>query len=271
MDKADLYRRMLRIRLVEEKIAELYPQGKMKCPTHLYTGQEAVAAGVCAALKEGDHVYGSHRSHGVYLAKGGSISRLFGELVGHPDGCSGGRGGSMHLADEGQGVMGTSAIVGGSIPIAVGDAWSAKLRGEDRVTAVFFGDSAVETGVFHESWNFAQLHRIPVMFICENNGMATATPREQRQGYSLTESLETERSCGWDAEDVYERTHRTMKLGWLPRLLVFDVHRWMSHVGPEKGADYGKDCPIEKLGYADMDIWNDIKDEIEEAVRRYHG
>src|SRR5574341_1329612 len=176
-----LFYEMLRIRMVEEKIAELYPEQEMRCPVHFCIGQEAVAVGMCAALFREDYVMSGHRSHGHYLAKGGDLKAMMAELYGKVTGCSQGKGGSMHLVDLSAGFLGATPIVGSTIPISVGTALGSMMRGERRVTAIFFGDASPETGVFHESLNFAALKGLPVIFVCENNLYSTASPLSVRQ------------------------------------------------------------------------------------------
>ena len=160
---------MLRIRRVEESIARRYAEQEMRCPTHLCIGQEAIAVGVCNALLRTDKVFSNHRAHGHYLAKGGDLNAMIAELYGRAAGCCGGRGGSMHLIDLDAGFMGATPIVGGTVPIAVGSAWASCLKNSSDVTVVFFGDGCFEEGVMHESLNFAALHNLPIVFICENN------------------------------------------------------------------------------------------------------
>src|SRR5215471_3184994 len=164
-----LYRTMLRIRITEESVAGLLERNEIRCPTHLYTGQEAIAAGVCAALTDQDYIFGGHRSHGHYLAKGGDLRQLMAELYGKVTGCARGRGGSMHLLASDVGLLGTVPLVAATIPIAVGAALAAKLRNDHRVSVPFFGDGATEEGHFHESVNLAAVFRLPVIFVCENN------------------------------------------------------------------------------------------------------
>src|SRR3989338_4566401 len=153
----NLYRTMLRIRLCEESLVEPILKGEVKCPCHLYSGQEAIATGVCAALDEKDYIFGNHRSHGHYLAKGGSMPELIAEIYGKETGCSRGRGGSMHVIAPDKGVLGATPIVGGTISIAVGAALASKIRKESRATVSFFGDGATGEGVLYESLNFAAL------------------------------------------------------------------------------------------------------------------
>jgi len=175
------YVQMTRIRRAEEAIVARYPEQEIRCPTHLSIGQEAVAVGICQALSEQDVVLSGHRCHAHYLAKGGSLRRMFAELYGKATGCCGGKGGSMHLASPETGMLGASAIVAGTVPIAVGAALAAALRGSDDVSVAFFGDAGIEQGVTHESLAFAALRRLPVVFVCENNLYATLTPISQRQ------------------------------------------------------------------------------------------
>lgn len=160
---------MVRIRTIEEALAEKIIGGEIKCPVHLYTGQEAVASGACNALKRTDYVYGTHRSHGYYIAKGGDIPSFIAELYGKETGCSRGRGGSMHIVDRNVNVMGTSAMIAGTIPLAVGNALGVQLKKQKKVVISFFGDSATEEGTYHESINFATIHALPIIFVVENN------------------------------------------------------------------------------------------------------
>ena len=175
------YRAMLRIRRIEEEIERRYHQDLMKTPIHLVIGQEAAAVGCCSALREIDLVYTSHRTHGAYLAKGGDLGRMLCEMHCRINGCVGSRGGSMHLIDKSVGMAGTSAIVGGAVPIATGAALAAKMKQEDRVVVVFLGDATTEEGVTSESLNFAALKRLPVIFFCENNFYSVQSPLAARQ------------------------------------------------------------------------------------------
>jgi TPP-dependent pyruvate/acetoin dehydrogenase alpha subunit len=175
------YRAMLRIRRIEEEIERRYRQDQMKTPIHLVIGQEAAAVGCCAALRDTDLVYTSHRTHGAYLAKGGDLGRMLCEMHCRINGCAGSRGGSMHLIDKAVGMAGTSAIVGGAVPIATGAALAAKMKREDRVVVVFLGDATTEEGVTTESLNFAALKKLPVIFFCENNFYSVQSPLATRQ------------------------------------------------------------------------------------------
>ena len=176
-----LFFSMLRIRRIEEEIERRYQQDQMKTPIHLVIGQEATSVGACAALRTTDQLYSSHRTHGNYLAKGGDLNAMLAEMHCRAAGCVGSRGGSMHLIDKKVGMAGTSAIVGGAVPIAVGAALAAQLKGEDRVTMVFLGDATTEEGVTSESLNFAALKKAPVVFFCENNFYSVQSPLSTRQ------------------------------------------------------------------------------------------
>jgi pyruvate dehydrogenase E1 component alpha subunit len=175
------FRSMLRIRRIEEEIERRYHLDQMKTPIHLVIGQEAAAVGCCSALRQADLVYTSHRTHGAYLAKGGDLGRMLCEMHCRINGCVGSRGGSMHLIDKGVGMAGTSAIVGGAVPIATGAALAAKMKGDDRVVVAFIGDATTEEGVTAESLNFAALKQVPVIFFCENNFYSVQSPLAARQ------------------------------------------------------------------------------------------
>lgn len=238
----DLYISMLRIRLVEEKIAELYPEQQMRCPVHLSVGQEAVAVGVCAALQPDDYALSTHRSHAHYLAKGGALKTMLAELYGKVTGCCQGKGGSMHLIDRSVGFLGAVPIVGSTIPIGVGAAFGTALRKERRVTIVFLGDGATEEGVFHEAVNFAVLKKLPAVFICENNFFSVYSSLEVRQprareihelarGYGL----ESRQGDGNDVEAINVLAQNAVdkaRSGDGPQFLEFKTYRWREHCGP---------------------------------------
>ena len=176
-----LYYDMLRIRLVEEKLAEWYQTDLIKAPVHLSIGQEAVAVGVMAALRPEDKIVSTHRCHGHYLAKGGDLKRMMAEILGKATGCCQGKGGTMHLFDDKAGHVISIPLVAASIAFAVGLALSFKMQGENKIAVAFFGDGAVEEGIFWESLNFASVHHLPVLFVCENNLYATHSPILRRQ------------------------------------------------------------------------------------------
>ena len=193
---------MLRIRMTEEAIAERYTENKMRCPTHLSIGQEAISVGVCSNLTKNDFVLSTHRAHAHYLAKGGDLKRMIAELYGKKTGCSKGMGGSMHLIDKSVGFMGSTAIVGNTIPVAVGLGLSLKLKKEDGLSCVFFGDGAIEEGAFYESINYAVVHKLPVLFICENNlysvysGLTVRQP-QGRKIYEMVDAMGIQTDHGY--------------------------------------------------------------------------
>jgi TPP-dependent pyruvate/acetoin dehydrogenase alpha subunit len=238
------YRSLYRIRRVEEEIARVYPTDQIKSPVHLSIGQEAIAVGVCEALQPQDIVFGTYRSHALYLAKGGDLKRMIAELYGKVTGVARGKGGSMHLIDTQAGVMGTSAVVGTTIPQAVGYAYALKLQKKSSVVASFFGDGAVEEGVFHESMNFASLKKLPVIFICENNFYAIHSHQLARQPMSnICERMQpygipAERVDDNDVLKIYGLVKKgidEMRSGVVgPRFFECMAYRWMEHVGPNQ-------------------------------------
>jgi len=243
-----LYITMLRIRIAEESIAELLEQGEVRCPTHLYTGQEAIAAGVCAALNREDYIFGGHRSHGHYLAKGGDLRSLMAEVYGKVSGCARGRGGSMHLVAPEVGLLGTVPLVAATIPIAAGAALATKLRGECRVSVSFFGDGATEEGHFHESLNLAAVYKLPVIFVCENNLYSSHMHiTERRAKDNIFKSGEAHGMIGIsiDGNDVVAVYRAALdavtraKAGRGPSLLECRTYRWRGHVGPAMDMDVG--------------------------------
>jgi TPP-dependent pyruvate/acetoin dehydrogenase alpha subunit len=248
-----LYRSLYRIRRVEEEIARVYPSDKIKSPVHLSIGQEAVSVGVCAALEPPDVVYGTYRGHALYLARGGDLQEMIAELYGRATGCTRGKGGSMHLIAPECGVMGTSAVVGTTIANAVGHAYSLRYRRRPAIVASFFGDGATEEGVLAESLNFAVLKRLPILFICENNGYAIHTRQDRRQGQpaicerARAHGLPAERLDGNDLLDLVGRSRDVVprvRAGEGPWFFEVLTYRWREHVGP--GSDY-------HLGYRNED------------------
>lgn len=262
-----LYIMMLKIRRVEEKIAELLLQGEIKCPTHLYIGQEAVATGICANLRKDDYVFSTHRSHGHYIAKGGDINALMAELYGRVTGCSKGRGGSMHLASPDVGLLGSSAIVAGTMPLAVGAALAFSLKGQDTVSVVFLSDGATNEGVFYESLNFASLKKVPVIFVCENNFYSTHMPISACLAdtciYKKAEifNMPGIRIDGNNVLEVFRAAKSAIedaRHGSSPTLIECMTYRWRGHVGPDFDLDKGlrskeeldswmNRCPIKAL------------------------
>jgi TPP-dependent pyruvate/acetoin dehydrogenase alpha subunit len=242
MDVAALYRQLYRIRRVEEEIARIYPTDAIKSPVHLSIGQEAISVGVCDALHAGDVVFGTYRSHALYLAKGGDLKRMIAELFGKATGCSHGKGGSMHLIDVAHGVMGASAVVGTTIPLAVGYAYALRLKEQSAIVATFFGDGAVEEGVFHESLNFAALKQLPVLFVCENNQYAIHSPLRARQPHTGIASragsygVPAVRIDDGDVIAIAEAAGAAcaaIRSGGGPQFLECLTYRWKQHVGPD--------------------------------------
>lgn len=244
--KKQLLRQMMRIRGVEEEIAARYGEQRMRCPTHLSIGQEAPAAAAGAALRPTDMAVSGHRAHAHYLAKGGDLPAMIAEIYGKATGCSGGRGGSMHLVDEAVGFMGSTAIVGGTVPVGVGLALSRKLIGarEDggEIVCIFIGDAVLETGVFYESANFAATHRLPVLFLCENNLYSVYSPLEVRQpqGRSLAATaaalgLHATAGDGNDAAATHALVQAAAdraRAGEGPQFVELATYRWREHCGP---------------------------------------
>lgn len=240
--KNKLFESMLRIRLVEESIANKYSEQKMRCPTHLSIGQEAIAVGVCANLTSQDQVLSTHRAHAHYLAKGGCLNSMMAEIYGKASGCSKGMGGSMHLIDTSVGFMGSTAIVGNTIPVAVGLALEKKLTRKKSIACVFFGDGATEEGAFYESVNFAIIHSLPILFICENNLYSVYSGLEVRQPvdrkiYKMVRAMgiSAQHANGNDVEEVARKVKHAktmiLKSGG-PQFLEFDTYRWREHCGP---------------------------------------
>jgi pyruvate dehydrogenase E1 component alpha subunit len=237
-----MLRDILRIRRIEERIRDLYAGQEMRCPTHFSIGQEAVAVGVCAHLERKELVTSAHRSHAHYLAKGGNLKAMIAELYGKATGCATGKGGSMHLVDLQAGFLGAVPLVGSTIAIGVGAALQSVLRGEPRLTAVFFGDVATETGTFHESLNFAAIHKLPVIMICENNLYSVLTPFEwrkpaEREIYELAQGhrVFTRQGDGNDADVVSTMAAEAIEHargGEGPAFLEFKTYRWLEHCGP---------------------------------------
>jgi TPP-dependent pyruvate/acetoin dehydrogenase alpha subunit len=244
----EIYRTMLLIRVFEERVASLVEAKEVKTPCHLYIGQEAVAAGVCAALEKADFVYSTHRSHGHYIAKGGDIKSLMAEIFCRSTGCSGGYGGSMHVCSPENGLPGSSAIVGGTVPIAVGTALAFKRQGKENVSCAFFGDGAATEGVLYESLNFAQLNSLPVLFVCENNFYSTHMHISKIQSnvelYKRARAFDmpSYRIDGNNAVEVYSAAKKAVdraRGGEGPTFLECLTYRWRGHVGPNWDLDKG--------------------------------
>ena len=260
---------MFRIRRFEERIKTMYHLREMRSPPHLCMGHEAVAVGVCAALDTRDVVYPYYRSHGWYLAKGGDLNAMMAELFGRETGCSRGWGGSMHLIDLAAGVMGTSAIVAGTISHAAGAAMTFRMRGQDSVAVAVFGDGATEEGVFHETMNFAALRKLPVIFVCENNLYATNTHIRDRQAqtevYRHAErfGIPGVQADGNDVLAVHTEAARAVaraRRGEGPTLIEFHTYRFLEHCGVNEDHDLGY------RSYEEVEAWR-VRDPVERGRR----
>lgn len=292
-----LYRTMVTIRLFEERIQELYARGLIPGLVHLYIGEEAIATGVCAHLRKDDYITTTHRGHGHVIAKGTVLKYMMAELFGKKTGYCKGKGGSMHIADFNIGILGANGIAGGGIPIAVGAALSSKMRKTDQVTVCFFGDGASNTGAFHESLNFASVHRLPVVFVCENNLYGISVSQRQHQAIqdisvrAVAYNMPGVTIDGNDVLTVYQysgRAIRRARAGEGPTLIECKTYRWRGHHegDPNQGGRYRtmveiqewiKRCPIrgfeEKMvgkrvltNNMIKTIRKEIEKEIEEAV-----
>ena len=244
-----IYTMMQFIRKAEEAIADNYSSGQMRCPTHLSIGQECVPAVLSEILTNNDLAVSTHRAHAHYLAKGGSLDAMVAEIYGKATGCSGGRGGSMHLIDESVGFMGSTAIVGNTIPIGVGLALAKKIKSESGIAVVFLGDGAIEEGVFYESANFAALKKLPVLFVCENNLYSVYSSLKDRQpmGRKIHElaasiGLWAKHGNGNSVEEAYNiclEAYKHVLSGQGAAFIELDTYRWREHCGPNYDNDIG--------------------------------
>ena len=282
---AELFRRMLRIRRIEEEIERRYHEDRMKTPIHLVIGQEATAVGCCAALRPTDLAYSSHRTHGVYLAKGGDLRAMLSEMHCRANGCAGSRGGSMHLIDFSVGMAGTSAIVAGSVPLATGAALAAQMQKADRVIAVFFGEAATEEGVVSECLNFAALKKLPIVFFCENNFYSVQSPIEPRQApreldrWAAAHAMPSTRVDGMNVLAVLEAAKQAVeraRKGEGPTFIEARVYRYRAHGGAGDDSKTGYRPVAEREAWEKVDpveslsrLLKDVKRErMEEEIRR---
>ena len=251
-------KQMMLIRLAEEKIGDEIVTGRIKCPCHLAIGQEAIPVGLSLSLNKGDKVFGTHRSHGHFLALGGSLEGLFAEVLGKASGCSRGRGGSMHLYGESFGFVGSVPIVGATISLAVGAALAAKMDGKGQVAVAYFGDGAAEEGTLHESLNMAANYKLPMIFVCENNlysshlHIGLRQPSDCVARYAAAHSIQTAVIDGNDISLV-NKTGRALiegaRSGNGPVFIEAVTYRWRGHVGPREDNDVGVE---RKQG---LDLW----------------
>ena len=297
-----LLEQLLRVRLAETTLAEKYKLQLMKTPTHFGVGQEAVAVGVCAALENDDYAFSHHRSHNHYLAKGGDFFALASELLGRETGCSNGRGGSVHLTDMNVGFVASTAILGETVAAAVGSALSLSMDNKTSLVTTFFGDATLEEGIFYECLIYAALKKLPVLFICENNGYATESPLEVRQpkDFDFCKRVEAfgvpaKKIDGNDVEKVYSESlnaveHIRKKNG--PFFIECNTYRWLEHVGPyydyeldrtyrtvDELNEWKEHCPVERQskrlieeklinGEDFTNMQNNIKQDINENIER---
>lgn len=289
----EIYRKMLTIRLFEDMIAECCLDKKFPGPAHLYTGQEAAAVGVCQNLNKEDYVFSTHRAHGHFIAKGGDLNALAAEIFCRETGCSRGRGGSMHLVSPDIGIMGTSAIVAGTIPLGVGAALASEVQKKKWISVIFFGDGASDEGTFHESLNFAAHRKLPVLFACENNYYSThlhidfRQPKQEISRFAVAQGVTVIKADGNDALDTYEKAKQAVEIVRKERKPVFlemFVNRWRGHVGPNWDYDVGlrtkeqveawkQDDPIKKFGeyliennLAKQEDLDEIKKDVEKEI-----
>ncbi len=265
--KFNLLYSMIRMRMVEERISSEYSNQQMRCPVHLSVGQEAISSGICLNLKDKDQVFSAHRSHFHYLAKGGNLNQMISELFGKETGCAGGKGGSMHLIDIKAGLIAAVPIVGSTIPIGVGLAWANKLNRSSKVVVIFFGEGATEEGVFYESINFAALHNLPILFVCENNYFSVYSNIKNRQpanriisNVSKSMGVESYRMNGNKVEEIFTKTQKiihSIRKKNKPILIELSTYRVLEHCGPNNDDHLNyrnkrelnrwlNNCPIEK-------------------------
>jgi TPP-dependent pyruvate/acetoin dehydrogenase alpha subunit len=290
-----MYGMLWRIRTFESQVQRLAAAGEVPGFPHLSTGQEAVAVGVCAHLTREDALFTSHRGHGHTLAKGSDVQAAFAEILGRTGGLCRGRGGSMHLVDVANGVLGATGVVGGNLPLAAGAAWAAQARGDATISVVFFGDGATGAGVFHETVNLAVLWKLPVLFVCENNGYAEFTSREEHSNVKLVSAfaapygMPAKTIDGNDLPTVYAQADDAivaLRRGSGPFLLECMTHRMAGHyVGDaqqyrskEEIAAMKEKCPIERLkrhlverGVQEREletIGEEVRQEVLQAVAR---
>jgi len=243
-----LYKKLYLARRAEEKIRQHYDEDEMKTPMHMSMGEEAIAVGVCHALKAEDQVFTSYRSHAIYLAKTQDTDDFFAEMYGKDTALLKGKGGSMHMCAPDSGFMGTSAIVASIIPVAVGAAFANKQKGNGKLVAVFFGDGAIDEGDFWESLNVACLMKLPVLFVCEDNRLAVHTPTSKRHGYTSITDIVSKFNCNvlkentTDAEVIYKLTGKAIKLmktTQMPCFMHLRYYRYLEHVGINEDFEAG--------------------------------
>ena len=285
-----LLRQMLLSRYFDEKVNDLYAEGKVHGTAHFYVGQEAVAVGAISALKEGDVITSTHRGHGHAIAFGLDVDLMAAELLGQATGYCHGKGGSMHIADVGKGMLGANGIVGGSMGIACGASWAFKRRGQDHAAVCFFGEGAANEGIFHETLNMAAIWKLPVVFVCENNqyGMSMsvkkATAVENISDRAAAYGMPGLTVSGSDLDEVHEATAAALgraRAGEGPTLLEAITYRYLGHSKSdanlyrtrEEISTWRKRDPIERFaavleeeGVLEKDEWRRLEDEVKERI-----
>lgn len=244
----ELYKKLYLIRRAEKGIREYYSENEMKTPMHMSMGEEAIVVGVCEALGEKNQVFGTYRSHGLYLAKTGETDKFFAEMYGKETGGARGKAGSMHLSLPEIGMMGTSAIVSGIIPVGCGSAFANKIKKNNKTVAIFFGDGAIDEGSFWESLNVACSMKLPVLFVCQDNGLAVHTEGSVRHGYKSIADIISKFDCNvlktdtTDAEIIYNLAQKSMKLikkNKKPCFIHAKYYRYLEHVGVNEDFNAG--------------------------------
>jgi pyruvate dehydrogenase E1 component alpha subunit len=290
VDRVGLLRQMLLSRYFDEKVNDLYAEGKVHGTAHFYVGQESVAVGAISALKEGDVITSTHRGHGHAIAFGLDVDLMAAELLGQATGYCHGKGGSMHIADVGKGMLGANGIVGGSMGIACGAAWAFKRRGQDHAAVCFFGEGAANEGIFHETLNMAAIWKLPVVFVCENNqyGMSMsvkkATAVENISDRASAYGMPGVTVTGADLDEVHEATAEALgraRAGEGPTLLEAITYRYLGHSKSdanlyrtrEEISTWRKRDPIERFaavleeeGVLEKDEWRRLEDEVKERI-----
>lgn len=251
----EMYQKMVRIRVFEEKAVELFLQGRLPGLIHSSIGQEAVSVGACSALRDDDYIISTHRGHGDIIAKGARIDRMMAELFGKQTGYCKGKGGSMHIADLDLGILGATGIVGAGLPIANGAALACQLKGTDQVCLCFFGDGATNTGSFHEALNLAAIWKLPVIFVCQNNLYAESTPQTNHQmikdissraeSYGISGTTVDGNDVLAIYESVSQAVERARERGE-PTLIECKTYRFLGHYVGDPGTDYRSKEEVEQ-------------------------
>lgn len=269
----ELYTKLYLLRRCELAIIKHYSQDGMKTPMHMSMGSEAIAVGICHAMTDHDCVLGTYRSHALYLAKTGDIQTFFAEMYGKKSGCSKGKSGSMHLCGPDKGHLGSSAIVGSNVPVGVGSAFSHKYLGRDNVSATFFGDAATDEGSFWESLNVACLMQLPVIFVCENNGLAVHTTNKDRRGYKSVNKIVEQYNChavesiATNVEDVYLIACNAIQMAKrnIPVFLHLKYYRYLEHVGVSEDFNEGYRDKVEYDEWIKQDPINTQRERLRQS------